>query len=500
MENINYDKSTFNEIYHGKLSEEFESDFYEKFNLSYKNFLQLQFENHANKTKKMAAFIGLKEKELISHLKTYQIIKTVNLNNWMEFISGNIFVFVLKAVLTAIGTFPVFYLIGYLILYGYFFGQTDNALLDIVIKNVPLNRFSCYIAGFLFSGVVAYFISLYRLKGLGLTFILFGFFYFLFASTISLSLILINANSSFNISIFIRFMLVWLIPLLVSLFLIAMFYLTNVISKHYKIILAVLIICGLIPIIFAKMFGLLWSLLVYSAFVIILSSVIINIMERSPRTTLNRPNSDQKKKSTGFKFSFKEFFYFVLFVISLFIVIVIPMLSFIFFSTGNYISTTLDLVNLTASEEIQIKGTIINGKLVAEDDRYLYISTTSKNLLEISKDSSIQITKPNQLTVYSGESKDWKITISVSLRDNELWYNGLIKKLSSENTSELSYQFDTLEKITSIHSEPKSDYYILGKLSDSSIKKLTFINLSWLSSNGLINDEKVILDVSNGIN
>lgn len=500
MENINYDKSTFNQIYDGKLSKEFESSFYEKFNLSYKDFLQLQFENHAKKTKKTASFIGLKEKELLSHLKTYQIIKTVNSNNWIEFISGNIFVFVLKAILTAIGTFPIFYLIGYLILYGYFFGQTDNSLLDIIIKNVPLNRFSCYIAGFLFSGVVAYFISLYRLKGLGSTFVLFGIFYFLFASTISLSLILINANSSFNISIFIRFMLVWLFPLLVSLFLIAMFYLTNVISKHYKIILVMLVICAIIPVIFAKTFGLLWSLLVYSAFVIILSSVIINIMERSPRIKLNRPNSNEKKEPTGFKFTFKELFFFILFVISLFIVIIIPLLSFIFYSTGNYISTTLDLVNLTASEEIQIKGKVINGKLIAEDDRYLYISTTSKTLIEISKDSSIQITKPNQLIVYSGESKDWKITISVSLKDNELWYNGLIQKLSSEKNSKLTYQFDTLEKISLIYSEPKSDYYILGKLSDNSLKKLTSINLSWLSSTGLVNDERVILSVSNGIN
>lgn len=498
MENIEFDKLLFHKIYHGELTEEFESDFFNDFNISYKDFLQSQFTEHKKNTNKLAKSIGIKEKDLVLHLKRYHVIRTLNTNNWREFLSGNVFVLVLKAILAAIGTFPIFYLVGYLILYGYFFGQTDNALLDIVIKNIPLNRFSCYIAGFIFSGVVAYFISLYRLKGVGLPFLIFGFAYFLFASSISLSLILINANSSFAISEIFKIMLIWLIPIIVSLLLISIYYLANVVSKHYKVICAVTIICSVIPIFLTRTLGLVWSILFYLVAAIMISALIIKLMERYP--ILNNADNELRKKSDGFKFSLAEFFFFLLFVISLFIVIIIPMLCFILFSTGNYISSTLSLVGLTTNEEIRVKDTIINGKLVTEDEHYLYISTTSRTLLEISKDSSIQITKPNEHIIFSGESKKWKITIYVFLKDNDLWYSGTIKKLNLDQTKKLTYQLDNLNEITLIHSDLKSEYYIHDKLSPENFKKFTFVNLSWISPHGSIESEKVNLNISSNSN
>lgn len=498
MKNIEFDKLDFLKIYHGEITEEFESNFISVFNISYKDFLQSQFTEHKKNTNEMATFIGVKEKELIAHLKTYSIIKTLNLSNWKDIISGNIFVLILKAILAAVGTLPIFYLVGYLILYGYFFGQTDNALLDIVIKSIPLNRFSCYIAGFIFSGIVVFFISLFRLKGLGLPFLIFGFAYFLFASSISLSFILINANSSFSNFEIVKIMLIWLAPIIVSLLLISMHYLAKVLSKHYIIICSVTIICLLIPIFLTKILGLVWSIFFYLVTTILISAGLIKLMERYP--ILNRTKKELRQQSSRYKFSISEFFFFLLFGTSLFIVIIIPMFCFILFSTGNYISSTLSIVGLSTNEEIRVNDTIIDGKLVAQNDHYLYISTTSRTLLEISKDSSIQITKQNEHMVYSGQSKDWKVNINVFLKDNELWYSGTIKKLSLYQSKELTYKLDNLNAVTLIHSVPKSEYYIFDKLSLESFKKFSFVNLSWVSPDGSNENEKVILNVSNKSN
>ncbi|MDN4083289.1 hypothetical protein [Paenibacillus polymyxa] len=496
MENIKFNKSLFHEIYHGELTEEFEKNFVIKFGISYKDFLQLHFNDHNNSTKELAKLIGLKEKELLLQLKSYSIIKSFNIKEWKRYLTGNIFVFVLKAILAAIGSIPIFYFIGYLILYGYFFGQTNHSLLDVVIKNVPLNRSSCYIAGFIFSGIVAFFISLYKLKGIGKTFLIFGLIYFFFASTISLLLILFNANSSFEILIMFKFLLVWFFPVLVSVLLISISFLVNVLSKHYKTIGLMLIICCFIPLISTKKFGLMWSLTLYLVIVISLSAIVIKFIESDWRSATKERSKKQKPNPEKFKFSFSEFLFFILFVISLFVVIVVPMLCFIMFSTGNYIGSTLSLVGLTTSEDIKIKDTLISGKLITEDDNYLYISTTSRTLLEISKDSSIQITKPNELTMYTGKSRDWSININVFYRGNEMWYSGVINKLNSSNTVKLTYQLEKLDKITLVHSNPKSQFYILDRLSPETFKKFTYVNLSWLSSNGSIEKETLVLNVS----
>ncbi|MDU7474709.1 MAG: tudor domain-containing protein [Paenibacillus macerans] len=172
------------------------------------------------------------------------------------------------------------------------------------------------------------------------------------------------------------------------------------------------------------------------------------------------------------------------------------MLCYIIFSTGNYLGSTLSVIGLTTSEDIRIKNTLVDEKLVAEDNKYLYISTTSRTLLEVSKDASIQITKPNELMTFSGKSENWSVNVSVFYRDNTLWYSGVIRKTNSSNTVKIAYELPNLDKITLEHSKPTSDFYIFNKINSENFKKLTFINLSWPSSDGSTKKEKIELSVS----
>lgn len=116
------------------------------------------------------------------------------------------------------------------------------------------------------------------------------------------------------------------------------------------------------------------------------------------KTTKKKRN--RKQNRSKHTFSFSEFWFFVLFLASLSVVVAVPLLCYIIFSTGNYLGSTLSVIGLTTSEDIRIKNTLVDGKLVAEDNKYLYISTTSRTLLEVSKDASIQITKPNELMTF----------------------------------------------------------------------------------------------------
>lgn len=177
MENTTFSKILFLDIYHGEINEEFESNFVNTFGIGYKEFLESKLTELNNNTKELALLLGLKEKEVLSHLKLYLIIENFSIQQWQQFLVGNLFVYALKVMLGLLGSFPLFYFMGYLILYGYFFGEADHSLLDVVIKSIPINRSSCYIAGFIFSGIVAFFISTYKLKGLGKSFLLFSFIF-----------------------------------------------------------------------------------------------------------------------------------------------------------------------------------------------------------------------------------------------------------------------------------------------------------------------------------
>lgn len=496
MEDMKFNKILFLEIYHGEISEEFESNFISSFGIGYKEFLELQLKELNNNTKKLALLIGLNEKELLSHLKLYLIIEKFTIRQWQQFLIGNLFVYALKVMLGLLGSFPIFYFMGYLILYGYFFGETDHSLLDVVIKNIPINRSSCYIAGFIFSGIVAFFISIYKLKGLGKLFQIFGLIFFIYSSTISLLYILFNANSSFEILEFVKFLFIWFFPATVAVLLLSARYLANILFKHYKVIGIVMIVVSLFPIFLSKQLGLILSLLLYFTIVITLSTLLIRITHKGWFPAGKKKSKKQKINPSKHTFSFNEFWFYILFVVSLLVVIIVPLLCFIMFSTGNYLGSALSIVGLTKSEDIRIKGTLLDGKLIAEDDNYLYISTSSRTLLEVSKDASIQIAKPNELTMYTGKSENWTININVYYRDNELWYSGIIKKNNSNNTAKLTYKLQNIDNMTLEHSEPTSEFYIFDRIDSEDITKFTFIDLSWLSNNGLTEQENVILSIS----
>ncbi|WP_238650558.1 hypothetical protein [Paenibacillus piscarius] len=496
MENTTFNKILFLDIYHGEINEEFESNFVNIFGIGYKEFLESKLTDLNNNTKELALLLGLKEKEVLSHLKLYLIIENLTIRQWQQFLVGNLFVYALKVILGLLGSFPLFYFMGYLILYGYFFGATDHSLLDIVIKSIPINRSSCYIAGFIFSGIVAFFISIYKLKGLGKSFLFFSSIYFVCSSTISLLFILFNANSSFEVSELGRFSFIWFFPFAVSILILSARYIANIILKYYKIIGIVIIVSSPFPLFLSKQLGLILSLLLYLVIVIGLSIISIKIKQKGWLTAGKQKSKQQKGKPPKYTYSFVEFCFYILFVLSLFIVVFVPLLCYMMFSTGNYLGSALNIVGLTKSEDIRIKGTLLDGKLIAEDGNYLYISTSSRTLLEVSKDASIQIAKPNELTMYTGKSENWTINVNVYYRDNELWYSGIIKKNNLNITTRLSYKFQNMNKMTLEQSEATSEFYIFNRIDSKDITKLAFIDLSWLTDNGLTEQENVKLNIS----
>ncbi|KFN11674.1 MAG: hypothetical protein E7L01_15495 [Paenibacillus macerans] len=281
MGNSTFNKNLFLEIYAGEITEEFETNFVSKFGIAYKDFLELELKNHNNNTNELAKFIGLKENQLLLHLKSYSIIKNLKFKEWLQFLMGNMFVYLLKAALGLIGSIPIFYFIGYLLLYGYFFGGTDHSFLDVVMRSVPINRSSCYIAGFIFSGIVTFFISIYKLKGLGKAFLIFGLLYFFFAPTVSLLIILFSANFAFEFSVIIKFLLVWLLPVLTAVLIISASFLITILSKHYKAIGLVIVISSLFPIFMTRQLGLKLSLTIYLLIVVSLNALVIKLIEKN---------------------------------------------------------------------------------------------------------------------------------------------------------------------------------------------------------------------------
>lgn len=150
---MQFNQSKFLEIYKNKFSEEFFLDFSQEFGLSYEEFLKQQFEEKKYKVKELATFLGLSEREIKQHLKFYSIKKTMDFRQWPRELAGSMFIYVLRAFLGLLGAIPVFHYMGYLILYGYFFGAADHSLLDVLIKDVPISRSTCYIAGFIFTAI-----------------------------------------------------------------------------------------------------------------------------------------------------------------------------------------------------------------------------------------------------------------------------------------------------------------------------------------------------------
>ncbi|URJ46177.1 hypothetical protein MF628_000684 [Paenibacillus polymyxa] len=486
-------KVQFLQIYKGKMNVQFESDFQQSFNMSYKSFLADKYDAHNKDTKALSNELGISERDIIKHLKNYSIIDRMTLKQWGQYLIDSVFIMALKALIGVIGMIPIFYFIGYLILYAYFFGESGNPLLDIVIKNVPINTASCYITGFIFTGVITFFLSVFWLRKRGKMFITATILYFIFAFSLSLIVMLSTTDSTFGIIEILKICMLLLFPLLGAMFIVLWYYLTIFLSKYYKIflILVVSLIIAATPIYLLKFNSWIMELIVY---IIIVSSLVFIGIKIFLKNNANKQDtsssSDLSKKET---FSIKGFFAYIVMCVSLLLVIA-PIFSVLIFWTGDYFGETFQTLGLNKNEVIQMGSTTIEGKLVTEKDDYLYISTASRELLKINKDQTIKVTN-SKYTSYQGESDTWKVRLDLFAQDNKTWYKGEIKNKVDQSINSITYQLHDYNKISQSYSVPLKSFYIIGELnlSSSSIGSMDSIKVSGKNNKRLFKEETITL-------
>lgn len=492
---VQINKDDFLNIYHNELNGEFESNFLNKFGIEYKEFLKIKLSEYSDSSRDLALFLGIKEKQLLEHMKIYSIVKTSTMKQWTHFLMGNMFVYILKALLVVIGTIPIFYYVGYLILYGYFFGDTDHSLLDVLIKNVPINRSACYIAGFIFSGLVAFWISITKLRKTGFGIIVFGI-YFLFASSLSLLYFLFTTNSATSlVNLIYIFLAVWVFPLVTAIVLGISFFFATKLLKYFLEVIAgtVLSIITFAILILCKV-ELKWAILICVIEMISLSFLAILATTKS-KFKWFRKKENVSKRQTSQKVTLKEFISYVLLVISLFIVVIAPIMSFIVFSTGNFLGSSLSTFSLFKSEDISIGDNYYNGKLISDNDKYLYISTNTRRLLIISKDASIKVSSTAGATIYTGKSTNLTIEFMLFYKNEELWCSGTIKSTTSKKIKKLSYSIGQSGQFTLDYLTPIEEMHIVNNLNTKELRDLKFIDVDWYSEDNEQQHEHVELQL-----
>jgi hypothetical protein len=493
---LELNQSAFKSIYYGELDDNFESNFAEKFNVTYKEFLHNKFIKENMSSKEIAIILGIVEKELFRHLKYYDLTSTMDSEQWKRFIVSNVSVYSLKAIISIIGLIPIFYVIGYLLLYGLYFGNSETSLIDIVIKFVPINKTACYIAGFIITGIIAFFISIFMLKGLGKIFLIAGAVYFILASTLSLLFIFFNANSNFNWSEISKLLLVWIGPLIGSILIFISIKLGNILSNHLKEVFSAIII-SLVVFLFIKKVDIVWLELSYMILSVFLSWFFILIFKRK-KSNVEDPKTSHQSKSSK-KRSFKEFIYSIVLVISLIIVIIIPLFTSTMFFTGIYFGNVLELVKLLKEDQIKIGDNLYRGQIIATDSDYIYISDSNRKLIKLTSDGNIKITS-GKAKVLQGKSENWTIYLEQQSDVGISNYSGYISsKKESLTLNQIKYKiylknYSKEEETTINYNKSSKTFYFINYLKDEQLSPETTINsisIEWNDENGKSNLEEI---------
>lgn len=383
------DKDAFLTIYNNKLDSTFEQLFHETFHQTYKSFLYQKYIGENKNYREIALEIGLNEQDIKDHIFYYNLNKQ-DLKVWKEFVLSSMSIFSLKSIISLIGLIPVFYITGYLFMYGFYFGNSDMSLIDVVINVVPFNTTACYLVGLIITGLISYFYALISLKSLGKFFVLFGVIYFIVASSFSLLIIFNTTNAYINANYIIKSLLIWIGPILAALVIFISRFLTEILVKHYVKLILSLVTTGVLFFLLHFIVNPIQinPLLLISALLLIfiLITWIFIKVSNSIQTQSKKELLPPKKQ----EFTFTLFLHYSIFVLSLVIVILIPLLSSILFYTGTYLSDIFQLVNVK-QEKIVINGKKYCGQLVGRNDDYFYISNHNKTLIRIGVNEEISI-------------------------------------------------------------------------------------------------------------
>jgi hypothetical protein len=344
-----------------------------------------------------------------------------------------------------VGLPNLIFILGYLLLYGLFFGGSEQSLIDIVINYVPFNYFTCILVGVVFIGVTIFFwafLQIFKNKLLPKLPSILVFLLFFFALNISLIMILMS-QSYMEFSYFIKVFAIWIGPIVTAMILLIGYFLGKSFFNNYGLFIAAItfsyfvliliynanLLDGMSPSLSKLISGLIifiLSILVYmvldkfnnnknthgiilglSFFIgdifsifntdikLIMTIIIITIIFcyvcyvivrkiKVKKEIAQQTNSEIEKKN---KMLTKEHFlvYFSL-LGSLAISVLIPIIAMMVYSTGSYIGEVLKVTEKNQPAKNLINNNL-SGHIVAKDDIYLYISSPERKLVVIRLDN-----------------------------------------------------------------------------------------------------------------
>jgi hypothetical protein len=315
----------------------------------------------------------------------------------------------LRSILIAAGVIPLLFVIGYITLYGLYFGGAKSSILSLAVEYVPFNRFACVAVGLLLTGLTAFIWWIYvlfrdrRQQKLKLSLIVLVVTIFLIMLHGHLLLFFVTQDF-LNIDTFLKFSLIWTGP--VTLFIILS--IMKVVRNSYGLVLIssgitfltyihliskvsvetfypfIIIGIGISTALLKKGhkngFGVTWffTLIITVLFIIgckslglgtfksrgllLLSSIVLSyVLARviySIYQKKRKLNSSEPRRNS-LRLRFSNILDTGIYYWSVVILLVAPLMIFILFSTGSY----------------------IRGNVISNDNDYIYISTPERTLV-----------------------------------------------------------------------------------------------------------------------
>lgn len=348
----------------------------------------------------------------------------------------------LRSFLLILGIMPLLYCIGYIILYGLYFGGAKSSILSLTLQYVPFNRFACISVGLLFTGFTAFIWWIYVLlrdrKKFKYKWSLIVFIISIFMVMMQGHLLLFFVTQDFlNLNHFMKFSLIWLGPVaviiiwkimkvvhdlyglvLVSLGIMIFLHslLTNEVTGetfYLFLIIGTGSMTALLKKYHTNRFGIIWFFTFIFTVMIISIAVIINGVEfdrirwlfillslsfsflfaRIIEFLLKRREERMQINQGTMKLRFNNILDTGIYYWSVIILLIVPLTIFLIFSTGSYIGETLRMYNIYTSGTVTINEQIIQGDVISNDNEYMYVSTPQRTLLILHPGSQVIIVK-----------------------------------------------------------------------------------------------------------
>lgn len=351
----------------------------------------------------------------------------------------------LRSIFLMVGVLPFLYVIGYITLYGLYFGGAKASILSLALQYVPFNRFACVSVGLLLTGLTAFIWWIYVLfrdrkkQKLKLSLIVLVVTIFLIMLHGHLLLFFVTQDF-FNIDNLLKFSLIWTGP--VTLFiilsimrvirnlyglvlvagvimLIVYFHLVRDVSEetfYPFFIIGTGILTALLKRDHSNAIGITWLItLIFTVVVtymgcktlgleiynnrwilLLLSIVLSYLLARVIYSTYQKRGrwlNKNKSETDSLRLRFSNILDIGLYYWSVVILLVAPLIIFIIFSTGSYIGETLKISTIFVSGAIRIGNQDILGNVVSNDDDYMYISTPQRTLVVVRPGSQSVVIK-----------------------------------------------------------------------------------------------------------